>query len=90
MEKSERVELGLQALQVAEAIELVMEAMVSEHGLAREAVIAGVHAQAVAAMVMAYGGAEAGARMRAAADEIAPLPSLSDALLAARQPHGTA
>lgn len=90
MNRTERDELGNQAAQVAEAIEEVMRAMVEEHGLAPEAVIAGVHAQAVAAMVVAFGGMEAGERMRATANEIAPLPSLADAILAARAPAGTA
>jgi hypothetical protein len=41
-------------------------------------------------MVVAYGGAEAAERMRAAAAHVEPLPSLAAFTLAIQEPAGTA
>jgi hypothetical protein len=79
-----------QAEETAAIMRELMRLLVEEQGFDPAAVIAGVHAEAAAAMVVAFGGAEAAERMRAAATQVEHLPSLAAVTLAAREPAGTA
>lgn len=90
MNRKDDNELHQQAMATAAALRKVMKALVREHGFAPEAVVAGCHAEAAAAMVVALGGLEAAERMRAAADQVSPLPSLGDVKLAECEPAGCA
>ena len=90
MNGKDEKELHQQAVATADALREVMKALVLEHGFAPQAVVAGCHAEAAAAMVVAMGGIEAAERMRAAADQVSPLPSLGDVMLAEREPAGCA
>jgi len=90
MNEKDETELHQQAMATAQALREVMKALVREHGFAPEAVVAGCHAEAAAAMVVSLGGIEAAERMRAAADQVSPLPSLGDVKLAECEPAGCA
>jgi hypothetical protein len=79
-----------EAIETAEVVRELMALPIREQGFDPAAVIAGAHAEAAAAMVIALGGAEAAERMRAAAAQVEHLPSLAAVRLAARQPAGTA
>lgn len=79
-----------QAEDAAATVREVMRILIDERGFDPAAVIAGAHAEAVAAMLIAYGGGAAAERMRAAAAQIEHLPSLPAVQLAAAAPAGTA
>jgi uncharacterized phosphosugar-binding protein len=79
-----------EAEETAAMVRELLRLLVEENGFDPAAVIAGAHAEAAAAMVIAFGGMEAAERMRAAAAQVAHLPSLADVVLAAREPAGTA
>lgn len=79
-----------QANETAAVIRAAMHLLAEQNGFHPAAIIAGAHAEAVAAMVVAYGGAEAAERLRAAAAQVELLPSLAAARLAATAPAGTA
>lgn len=78
-----------QAEKTAAFVRETMRQLVELHGFDPAAVLAGAHAEAAAALVIALGGAEAAERMRAAAAQVEPLPSLAAVTLAAREPAGT-
>jgi hypothetical protein len=79
-----------QAQETAATVRELMRLLIEEQGFDPAAVIAGAHAEAAAAMVVAFGGREAAERMRAAAAQVEPLPSLAAVTLAAQEPAGTA
>jgi hypothetical protein len=79
-----------EAQETAAMVRELLRLLIEESGFDPAAVIAGAHAEAAAAMVIAFGGAEAAERMRAAAAQVEPLPSLAAITLAAREPAGTA
>jgi hypothetical protein len=79
-----------EAQETAATVWELMRLLVEENGFDPAAVIAGAHAEAAAKMVVAFGGAIAAERMRAAAAQVQHLPSLAAVTLAAREPAGTA
>jgi hypothetical protein len=79
-----------QAEETAATVRELLRLLIEEQGFDPVAVIAGVHAEAAAVMVQSLGGAAAAERMRAAAAQVEPLPSLAAVMLAAREPAGTA
>jgi hypothetical protein len=80
-----------EATRAADAVRgLLLQLHDEGRGLSWPAILAGAHAEIVAAMAAIYGAEEAVARMVNAADRIEGLPSAAQARLVAQEPAGNA